>query len=144
MVVLNSLTKPSSCSNRSSWKMWAQGHVPPLCTAFLPFGSITMQPCARCPDHHHCTGTDKLMISERWPYLKKCIHHEKAISVLSSMKELSYIISSMFPLNKMKQVLTGFQSYQCWLTFSMTKERPLPGEEKRQEKKLSTPNTLHQ
>lgn len=80
------------------------------------------------------------MISERWPYLKKCIRREKAISVLSSMEELRYIIGSMFHLNKVKQVLTGFQSYQVLADFLNDEVKNLCLEkkkEKRQEKKLT-------
>lgn len=99
-----------------------------------------MQYALIVPDHHNFEGTDKLMIFERWPYLKKHIHHEKAISVLSSMEELRYIIGSMFHLNKVKQVLTGFQSYQVLADFLNDEVKNLclqKKKEKRQEKKLT-------
>lgn len=99
-----------------------------------------MQYALTAPDHHNFEGTDKLMISERWPYLKKRIRHEKAISVLSSMEELRYIIGSMFHLNKVKQVLTGFQSYQVLADFLNDEVKNLclqKKKEKRQEKKLT-------
>ena len=92
------------------------------------------------PDHHDFEGTDKLMISERWLYLKKHIHHEKAIPILSSMEELEYITGSMFHLNKGQQVLTGFQSYQVLADFLNDKVKGLcleRKEEKRQDNKLT-------
>lgn len=78
----------------------------------LPWVTLQRSYALTAPDRHSFEGTDRLMISERWPYLEKRIHQEKAISVLSSTEELRYIISSMFHLDKVKQVLTGFPSYQ--------------------------------
>lgn len=56
------------------------------------------------------------------------------------MEELRYIIGSMFHLNKVKQVLTGFQSYQVLADFLNDEVKNLCLEkkkEKRQEKKLT-------
>lgn len=66
-----------------------------------------------------------------------CAPQKKAISVPSSMEEIRYIIASMFHPNKVRQVLTSFQSYQV-LADCPSEEAALLArhENKKQEKKL--------
>lgn len=64
---------------------------------------------------------------------------KKAIPILSSIEEVRYIISFMFHLNKVKQVLADFQLYQVLADFlnDEVKGLRLKGKkEERQEKKV--------
>lgn len=64
---------------------------------------------------------------------------KKAIPILSSIEEVRYIISFMFHLNKVKQVLADFQLYQVLADFlnDEVKDLRLKGKkEERQEKKV--------
>lgn len=62
---------------------------------------------------------------------------KKAISVPSSLEEIRYIIVSMFHPNKVRQVLTSFQSYQVLADFPNDEVALLARHEnKKQEKHL--------
>lgn len=64
---------------------------------------------------------------------------KKAISIPSSIEELRYIIAFMFHPNKVRQVLTGFQSHQVLADFLNDEVGLLARHEnKKQEEKLST------